>query len=73
MTPEEFRAALNERGILRQVDAATALRVTQQTVSRYLSGKYRVPGVVEVALGAIGKKNGKATAKSRRDVPSKVA
>lgn len=56
LTPEQFRAALNERGISRQIDAAAALHVSQETISRYLSGKYRVPGVVEVALRAVPKK-----------------
>lgn len=72
MTPDQFRAALNERGIARQIDAAAALRVSQETISRYLSGKHRIPGPVELALEGIPKKNGKATAKSRRGVRSKA-
>ncbi len=73
MTREEFREALNDRGIYRQVDAAAALGLKQQTVSNYLRGRNRVPGVVEVALRAIPKQNGKASAKSRAGGPGKAA
>lgn len=53
LTPEEFKQALDERGLLRQVDAARALRCSRSAIHLYLKGKRPIPPLMVTALQGI--------------------
>jgi hypothetical protein len=63
MTPAELQYELDVRG-LNQTTAAAALRVTPAAVHYWLHGRRRIPGMVEVALIAIGPAIGPKTVPS---------
>lgn len=52
MTPDAFRAFLNRNG-LSQAEAARQLEVSRNTIAYYLSGKWPIPKVFELALEAL--------------------
>lgn len=52
MTPDAFRAYLKRNG-LSQAEAARQLEVSRNTIAYYLSGKWPIPRVFELALEAL--------------------
>lgn len=66
MTPDEFDESLRLRGLVPQMRAAAALGVNQASISRWRTGKERVPRTVELALLAIPFAQGPVTVRSQR-------
>jgi transcriptional regulator with XRE-family HTH domain len=54
MTPEDLRAYLDRFG-LSQAELARQLDVSRTTVNHYLSGKWPIPKVFELALKGLKK------------------
>lgn len=54
MTPDEFRAWLERHG-MSQRELARRLDVSRNTVAYYLSGRWPIPKVFEMALKALEK------------------
>lgn len=52
MTPDTFRAFLDRNG-LSQAEAARQLEVSRNTIAYYLSGKWPIPKVFELALAEL--------------------
>ena len=52
MTPKQLRERIKALG-WSQTQAAKALRLTDGAISRYLSGKRPIPGIVQVALNGL--------------------
>jgi transcriptional regulator with XRE-family HTH domain len=55
MTPDALRAFLTRNG-LSQAEAARQLEVSRNTIAYYLSGKWPIPRVFELALEALERK-----------------
>lgn len=72
MTAEDFRAALDEKGIALQVEAARALRVSQASISRWLSGEQPIPPIVRTALDGIKPQTAEVTRQTARGRSRKV-
>lgn len=65
MTAAEFKTALAILG-WSQAEAARRLEVTQGAVSRWISGKRKIPGPVKVILGGKVKYALRATASTKQ-------
>jgi repressor LexA len=56
MTPREFANIRRELGLTQQ-QLAEKLKTTRVTIARYEAGERRIPGLVELTLGELGRSN----------------